>query len=102
VSTVATIATIAGTTATIAATNAGIESRRRERRTGFLGQHFSHHRRFNRARADRVDADALVGVFERGAFGQTDDAVLGRMIERATWQSDESADPPKPRIGFKP
>ena len=43
-------------------------------------QHVRHHRRVDRAGADRVDADAARGVFERDAAGQAYHAMLGGVI----------------------
>jgi len=38
------------------------------------------HRGFNKTRADRVDADALAGVLQRGALGHAHQCMLGRHI----------------------
>ena len=50
------------------------------------------HRRIDAAGTDRVDADALGRDVERGALGQSDHAMLGRMIGGASGQADETAE----------
>ena len=42
----------------------------------------AHQRRVDVARANRIDPDAVFGVFQGRRFGQADDAVLGRHIRR--------------------
>src|SRR5215212_6042802 len=50
------------------------------------------HRRVDRAGTDRVDADALRGVLERGHLGEADHAVLGRDVRRVVRLRPERAD----------
>ena len=65
---------------TAAATSAGSPNRRHRLRGEdlalALGRLVGHQRGHDRAGADRVDADAVVGVLDRGVLGQAEDAVL--------------------------
>src|SRR3954466_7400105 len=55
-----------------------------------VGDHSRDHGRFDGAGADRVDADAARCVFERGALGHSQDAVLGvEPAERADGAVDQ-------------
>src|SRR3712207_6291637 len=45
-------------------------------RVRLTGQHLLHHRRVDRAGADRVDADAARGIFDACASGHTDHRML--------------------------
>ena len=49
---------------------------------GLLCQHVRDHRRVDCSRAHRVDADAPLRIFKRGAPGQSDHAVLGGVVGR--------------------
>src|SRR3954469_21188337 len=57
-----------------------------------LGQHFGHHRGFDRARAHGVDADAARGVFEGCTLRKPDHAVLSR------WYMARPGSPIRPPI----
>jgi hypothetical protein len=56
------------------------------------GHHVGDHRRLDRAGADGVDADPARRVFERGALGETEHAVLGGVVGRASGVADQAAE----------
>src|ERR1700732_4514328 len=58
----------------------------------FLGQHVRNHRRFDRPRANRVNANTPGGIFERSTLRQTDHSVFGRMIRCSARYTDQAAD----------
>src|SRR5438034_11433760 len=55
-------------------------------------EHVVNHRGVDRARADGVDADAPRRIFECGALGEPDHAVLARVIGRAAGKAHEAAE----------
>src|SRR5207253_9548952 len=61
-------------------------------RVGLLFKHVRHHGRIDRSRAHRIDANAPRRIFKRGALGQADHAVLGRVVSRPAWQPDEASE----------
>src|SRR5881397_3319765 len=56
----------------------------------FLSQHVRNHRRIDRPRAHRIDANSSGSIFERSAFRQPDHSVLGCMIGRSTGDADQT------------
>ena len=56
------------------------------------GDHLGDHRRVEGAGADGVDAHAAGRVFEGGAAGQADDAVLGGVVGGPAGEADETAE----------
>src|SRR4051812_32499717 len=57
-----------------------------------VGDHVGDHRGLDGAGANGVDADAARRVFERGAFGEAEDAVLGGVVGGAAGVADEAAE----------
>src|SRR5437870_9761779 len=57
----------------------------------FLSQHVRNHRRIDRPRAHRIDANSSGGIFERSALRQPDHSVLGCMIGCSARDSDQTA-----------
>jgi hypothetical protein len=57
-----------------------------------VSDHVGDHRRLDGAGADGIDADAARRVLQRGALGQAEDAVLGRVVGRATGIADKPAE----------
>src|SRR5215204_1629286 len=55
-----------------------------------FGEHVRDHRRLDRSRADRVDADAAGRVLERGTLCEAEDAVFGGVVGRAARQPDQA------------
>src|SRR5436853_4472888 len=60
-------------------------------RLGLLLEHVRYHRGIDRSWADRIDANAPRGIFERGAPGKADHTMLGRMVGCPSWQADKPA-----------
>src|SRR5438874_9273390 len=57
----------------------------------FLSQHVRNHRRIDRPRAHRIDANSFGGIFERSALRQPDHSVLGCMVGCAARDADQTA-----------
>src|SRR6266550_2596359 len=57
----------------------------------FLSQHVRNHRRVDRPRAHRIDANTSGGIFERSALRQPDHSVLGCMVGCAAGDADQTA-----------
>src|SRR2546430_1906476 len=57
----------------------------------FLSQHVRNHRRIDRPRAHRVDANSSGGIFERSALRQPDHSVLGCMVGCSAGNADQTA-----------
>src|SRR6266850_6802549 len=57
----------------------------------FLSQHLRNHRRIDRPRAHRIDANSSGGIFERSTLRQPDHSVLGRMVGCAAGDTDQTA-----------
>lgn len=53
--------------------------------------HVGNHRGLDRSWANRIDADSARRVFECGAAGESEYAVLGCMVGGAAWESDEAS-----------
>src|SRR6266550_9200145 len=57
----------------------------------FLSQHVRNHRRIDRPRAYRIDANSSGGIFEGSALRQPDHSVLGCMVHCSACDSDQTA-----------
>src|SRR5207244_10252431 len=57
-----------------------------------FGDHLGDHRCFDGARADGVDPDAAWRVFQCGAAGEADHAVLGRVVGGSAGQSYQASE----------
>ena len=55
-------------------------------------EHLGDHGGLDGARANSVDADAAGGVFDGGAEGQADDAMLGGVVGATAWEPDQPAE----------
>jgi hypothetical protein len=58
----------------------------------FLGQHIRNHGRFDGPGANRVDANASGGIFERSTLRQPEYSVFGCMIRCSAGYADQTAD----------
>src|SRR6266404_3623301 len=57
----------------------------------FLSQHLSNHRRIDRPRAHRIDANSSGGIFEGSALRQADHSMLGCMVGCSTCDADQTS-----------
>jgi hypothetical protein len=58
-------------------------------------KHVRNHGRVDRAGADRIYADAARRIFHTRALGHPEHCVLGAMIGRASWETNETANDPE-------